>query len=214
MPGQLEGRPRPLCGVARPGLRRNSGCGDVDSAHAGSVHGWRPRIQEKGHVQAGVAEVTPARSNTSIGKVTAQSTLERAVSELRVRILGISPMYCSHMIAEGATDACIHVARSGTPRPAIARLLCGPQPANLQQAEVSRKYPKLLLYIGFSRHARHQKRLDSGHFLCPAAGHNAPRIRPPVPTDVLPRLLPAPYIAHASSAAAAPADQSAPASNG
>ncbi len=76
-------------------------------------------------------------------------------------------MYCSNMIAEEVADAFICVARSGTPRPATARLLCGPQPANLQRAEVPRKYPKLLLCIGFSRHARHQKRLDSGHFLRP-----------------------------------------------
>ena len=131
MPGQLEGRPRPLCGAARPGLRRNSGSGDVDSAHAGSVHGWRSGIQEKGRVKADVAEVTPAGSNTSIGKVTVQSTLERAVSELRVRILGISLMYWSHMITEEAADALIRVARPGTPRPATARLLCGPQPTNL-----------------------------------------------------------------------------------
>lgn len=66
-------------------------------------------------------------------------------------------MFCAHMITEDATVACIRVARPGTPRPATARLLCGPQPANLQQAEVSRKYPKLLLYIGFSRHVLYQK---------------------------------------------------------
>jgi len=38
------------------------------------------------------------------------------------------------MIAEEVADACIRVARPGTPRPATARLLCGPQPANLQWA--------------------------------------------------------------------------------
>lgn len=62
----------------------------------------------------------------------------------------------------------ISVARPETPRPATARLLWGPQPTNLQWAEVPRKYHKLLLYIFFSRRSRrsrHQKGLDGGHFL-------------------------------------------------
>lgn len=74
-------------------------------------------------------------------------------------------MYCSHMIAEDAADALIHVARHGTPRPATARLLCGPQPTNPPWAKVAQKQSKLLVYMVFPRHARHQKRLDSGHFL-------------------------------------------------
>jgi hypothetical protein len=41
-------------------------------AHAGSVHGWRSGIQEEGRIKADVAEVTPARSNASVGKVTAK----------------------------------------------------------------------------------------------------------------------------------------------
>lgn len=45
-------------------------------------------IQEKSRVKAGIAEATPAGSDTSVGEVTATSTLERAVSELRVRFGG------------------------------------------------------------------------------------------------------------------------------
>lgn len=56
--------------------------------------------------------------------------------------------------------------RWATLRPATARLLCGPQPTNLHWAEVARKHSNLLPHIGFSLHARHQKRLHSGHFLC------------------------------------------------
>jgi hypothetical protein len=61
----------------------------------------------------------------------AKSTLERAVSELRVRILGISLMYWWRRITEEATDTSVDVARSGTPRLATARLLFSPQPINL-----------------------------------------------------------------------------------
>lgn len=74
-------------------------------------------------------------------------------------------MHLWHMITNEAACGSIRVARSGTPKPATARLLCGPQPTNLQLAEVLRKHPKLLLYIGFSRHVRYQKELDTGHFL-------------------------------------------------
>ncbi|OYV80106.1 MAG: hypothetical protein B7Z60_09130 [Ferrovum sp. 37-45-19] len=69
------------------------------------------------------------------------------------------------MISEEAVEASIRVARSGTPRPATARLLCGPQPTNRPWAKAAQKHYKLLVYMGFPRHAHHQKRLDSGHFL-------------------------------------------------
>lgn len=60
----------------------------------------------------------------------------------------------------------ISVARPDTPRPAAARFLCGPQfHKPTQWADVSRKYNNMLLYICFLSRARHQKGLDSGHFL-------------------------------------------------
>lgn len=73
-------------------------------------------------------------------------------------------MYLWHMITKEAAYGSIRVALPGTPRPATARLLCGPQPTNLQWAEVTGKHPKLLLYIGFLRQVRHQKELDSRYF--------------------------------------------------
>jgi len=44
--------------------------------------------------------------------------------------LWISLMYRRYMIAEDASPGSIRVAHSGTPRPATARLLRGPQATN------------------------------------------------------------------------------------
>lgn len=51
-----------------------------------------------------------------------------------------------------------------------------PPAYNLHWAEVVRKHSKLLPHIGFSRHAHHQKRLDSGHFLLTAIGETIPSL--------------------------------------
>lgn len=46
MPGQLESRPRPVRCASRTSVWRGCGCGDADSAHAGSVHGGGSGIPE------------------------------------------------------------------------------------------------------------------------------------------------------------------------
>ena len=78
----------------------------------------------------------------------------------------LPPLFVIGAQGDGQPDAFIRVARPSTPRPATARLLCGPQLTNLQWAEAPRKHPKLLLYIGFSRRARHQNSLTADIFYC------------------------------------------------
>lgn len=46
MPGQLESRPRPVRCASRTSVWRGCGCGDADSAYAGSVHGGGSGIPE------------------------------------------------------------------------------------------------------------------------------------------------------------------------
>lgn len=142
-------------------LTVNNRCSNADSAHAGGVHGTGSGVQEGCGLQSCSSEVNPAGNDSPIDEIMTQNANAQS-SAARLRF---GSYLTGTVFAWSEIPALIRAVRSGTPRPAIAKLLCGSWPTKSQRVPATGKPSKLLSCMGFTNIVCHQEKLDSGHFL-------------------------------------------------